>query len=497
MLRSPCCRILLVSILVLAGCSEGSSSADKDASAGTDAAVDADSGLDAAVSGDAGADLGLDAAVDGGKLDPGTSWAKGVGGTSSDEGEAVAVDNQGNVYVTGIFSESLDFGDGARTSAGEMDVFVVSYDAAGALRWVKTFGGPNEDRGLALAVNHDTLVVAGCLESPLDIDGTALPNAGGEDVFIATFDLAGQLRRAKTFAGVDDARATAVAIDGAGNVAITGFFNGVADFGGKSLSSNNEFNIDLFVARYDSSGALSWAKSFGNGLYDRGRSVAFDHSGGVILSGEYAVAVNFGGGMRESAGQTDAVVVAFDVDGKYRWDVHWGGTGFDSAYTVAVDSDDSLVVIGQFSSDVDFGEGVITARGNWDAFFARLDRSGAQRWVKTLSSPEPDRGYGVAIDAEGNAYLTGSFNDTATVDGGGELTSSGYSDIYLVSYDRAGTLRRAERLGGAESDEGSSLAAGPSGEVLVTGYVSASFDGPTGEVLGAGGRDIVLWRVVP
>ena len=343
----------------------------------------------------------------------------------------------------------------------------------------------------------DGIIVVGGFESAELVFGDdQLTNKGGEDIFIASLDTAGQPRWARAFGGTDHERATAVTVDADGNHAITGFFTGEIDMGGQTLKTSGDFDVDVFVASFRGDRGLRWAKRFGNSMYDRGRAITFDRGGGIIVAGEFIFEINFGDGSLEGADKTDVFVASFDPEGEVRWAVPFGGAEYDSAYGVAADEAGNVVLVGQFGKEVTFGADTVTASGKYDAFLVGLDPSGGVRWLRTISSPGPDRGYGVALDAAGSAYLTGTFQETAAFQGG-ELTSAGASDLYLISYDSAGALRWAERLGGADYENGSGVAVGPFGEVFACGYFSGELTAPGGQLSAAAGRDALLWRHAP
>ncbi|MBW2734767.1 MAG: hypothetical protein JRH20_20460 [Deltaproteobacteria bacterium] len=177
------------------------------------------------------ADLGVDALVIG--TNPVHLWSTHMGSVDYDQSYDIAVDASGNIFVIGTFRGTVDFGGGPRVSAGARDIFLASYTSGGAHRWSKRFGGLTEDFGQALTV------------------------------------------------------------DRSGNVTITGYFEGTADFGSGPFTSAGR--NDIFVASYDSNGVHRWSKRFGGSTYDGGYALAVDGSDNVIVSGQYWETMTFGG----------------------------------------------------------------------------------------------------------------------------------------------------------------------------------------------------------
>ncbi|MDP6902744.1 MAG: SBBP repeat-containing protein, partial [Acidimicrobiales bacterium] len=168
------------------------------------------------------------------------------GGTGVDEGQSVAVDGSGNVYTTGYFQNTVDFGAGNVTSAGSFDVFVTKHNAAGAHQWTTTLGGTTSDVGYG------------------------------------------------------------VAVDGSGNVHVSGYFSGTVNFGAGNVTSAG--NYDVFVTKLNSSGAHQWTTTLGGTGTDVGYGVAVDGSGNVYTAGYFNGTVNFGAGNVTPAGNNDVFV---------------------------------------------------------------------------------------------------------------------------------------------------------------------------------------------
>jgi hypothetical protein len=118
---------------------------------------------------------------------PGTHlWSRRFGGTSFDQGLGVAVDGSGNVLVTGVFEGTVDFGGGPLTSAGIIDIFVAKYSGTdGSHVWSRRFGSTIFDEGLGVAVDGSgNVLVTGVFEGTVDFGGGPLTSAGGNDIFL-------------------------------------------------------------------------------------------------------------------------------------------------------------------------------------------------------------------------------------------------------------------------------------------------------------------------
>ena len=219
-----------------------------------------------------------------------------------------------------------------------------------------------------------------------------------------------------------------------------------------------------------------WSKRFGTlGSSTRGYGIAVDASRNVLVAGSFNGTVNFGGTNLIAQG-TDVVLAKYTLSGTHVWSKRFGGTGADQAYAVAVDNSGNILIVGYFQGTANFGGSNITSTGNSDAFVAKYDPNGVHQWSRWLGTPEADQAYAVAVNDDGDVYLTGYVHGVVP------------SDVFLTKYDPAGTMYWFKALGGEGYDEGLSLDVDGLGNVIVTG----SFEGDVdfgGGVLSTPGAD--------
>ncbi|MDP6284457.1 MAG: SBBP repeat-containing protein, partial [Acidimicrobiales bacterium] len=176
------------------------------------------------------------------------------GGTSSDHGYGVAVDSSGNVYVTGNFAGTVNFGAGDVTSAGGYDAFVTKFDSSGAHQWTTTLGGTGADSGWSVAVDGSSNVhVTGNFAGTVNFGAGNVTSAGSNDVFVTKLNSSGAHQWTTTLGGTGGQVGKGVAVDSSGNVHVTGEFNGTVNFGAGDVTYAGGY--DAFVTKFDSSGA--------------------------------------------------------------------------------------------------------------------------------------------------------------------------------------------------------------------------------------------------
>ena len=370
-------------------------------------------------------------------------FSTSFGGTSSDGSRHVDVTTGPNdeIIVVGEFGTTVDFGAGPVTTAGNADIFVVAYDSTGAFLWANTFGGPEDDLGLAVKTQGSGLVlVAGSFEDTCNFDGFSRTSAGGFDAFVAQLFLStGAVFRVNRYGSTSEDRIYAVDTDASQQVYIGGTFTGTVSFGG--IGSVFGETGDAFVARLSPT-------------------------------------------LRGSGG----------------WIYEFGGFSRDIVYDLETDELGNVVATGIYAQTVDFqtGTGTTASQGGYDGFLLSLDTgTGAPNWVTTFGGTNNDiaRSVGV-IPSTGRVGVVG-YVPSAPVLFPASLTYGGANDAFLLIYDQAGTFQEAYLDGGTGNDRFRAIDGGSQGY-----SIGGEFSGAATSILGqplssSGGRDAVIMRVNP
>jgi hypothetical protein len=371
------------------------------------------------------------------------------------------VDSSGNVYVTGNFAGTVNFGAGDVTSAGGYDAFVTKFDSSGAHQWTTTLGGTGADSGWSVAVDGSSNVhVTGYFTGTVNFGAGNVTSAGSNDVFVTKLNSSGAHQWTTTLGGTGADDGWSVAVDGSSNVHVTGEFSGTVNFGAGNVTSAG--GVDVFVTKLNSSGAHQWTTTFGDTSTDVGYGVAVDGSSNVHVTGKFVGTVNFGAGNVTSVGvgTVDVFVTKLNSSGAHQWTTTLGGTGGQVGKGVAVDSSGNVHVTGEFNGTVNFGAGDVTYAGGYDAFVTKFDSSGAHQWTTTFGGTSTDIGYGVAVDGSSNVYTTGKFKNTVDF-GAGDVTSAGGDDGFVVKLNSAGQAAVAPGGGGGGGGGGTPPAPPP------------------------------------
>ena len=366
------------------------------------------------------------------KLDPAGAhlWSRRFGDAGAQQALAAATDGAGNVLVAGSMTGTVDFGGGNLASAGAEDLFVVKLDPAGAHLWSRRFGGAAQElaRGVATDPSGGVFLV-GEAASLVDFGGGPLPGGGGSDVVVAKLDPDGAHVWSKRFGDAANQAAVAAAAATDGSVIVTGTLAGTADFGGGPLLGAGQG--DVFLARFDAAGAHVWSKRFGDANPQTSFDVACDAAGNVLLTGELSGAADFGGGALISAGSTDAFVAKFDPAGGHLWSKRFGDAAAQRGRGVAADPFGNVLVTGAIAGATDLGGGALVSAGQTDIFAAKFAPDGAHVWSARFGDAALQAGHAVAADGDANPVLTGSLAGTANF-GGGPLASAGAQDVFVT-----------------------------------------------------------------
>jgi hypothetical protein len=454
-------------------------------------------------------------------------WAKNMGGSLKDEGNSLAMDSSGNVYVTGWFQGKAFFGEGTKTisliSSGESDIFTAKYDNTGNLLWVKQMRGDLNEGGYAIALDKSNNVyTAGFFRGTVDFNPDSgiyeLTSSGDFDIFITKLDSSGNFIWAKRMGGNSIEQLSSLVIDLSGYLYVGGYFSDTADFDPSDLSFNltaagTDHSYDAFIAKLDVSGNFIWAKQMGGNSQDLLHALAIDTIGNIYSTGSFIGRSDFDPGrdtfILHSELNRDIFVSKLDSSGNLIWVQQLGGTSRDIGYSIEVDFAGNVYTAGSFEGTADFNPGPnisnITSYGLADIFICKLDNDGNFLWVKQLGGDSADAVVAMTFDSLGNIYTTGWFSKSSDFDPGLQsyiLTSAGQRDIFISKLDSSGNFAWAERMGGPYDDMGIDVSVDPNGSIYSIGYFAGMSDFSldntfTFQLTSSGSHDIFIKKFNP
>ena len=329
----------------------------------------------------------------------GFQWAKQIGGAATDvtSGLGITADATGNVYLTGTFTGVADIDSLGITvhlpNAGMADVFFAKYDTNGNYLWGKSIGGSSQDGAFGIAVDGNNVYITGAFQGT-DFNptggsgGSPLPSASLADVFFGKYNASdGSFVWAKSIAGSGQDIGQSIAVDGTGNVYLTGSFQGTTSFDAINSYSLTATGLkDVFFAKYATDGHFKWAKKIGsstNNAIDScsGSSIVVAQSGNIYLTGYFNGQADFnplGGDTLIAGAKGDLFFAKYDSTGVYNWAKDVCSDSLSIGYSIAVDNSENVYLTGSFKGIADFDPGYgienLTSVGNFgaeDIFFAK------------------------------------------------------------------------------------------------------------------------------
>lgn len=322
-------------------------------------------------------------------------WTASATGSGSGA-YGVAADASGNMYMTGSINGTLNFNSSASATTitltstlGGNDIFLAKYNSAGVVQWVRRFGGPRSDESRSLVC------------------------------------------------------------DPAGNVYMSGSYEGTASFGSVTPAAAATGTANLFVAKFDGAGNTQWVTTAANAGIFSGRGFSFwrfnalniDDCGNLYVTGDFLNTANFGGITITSSGRADMYVAKLNSSGVWQWAKRGGGSGDDMGLNVVVDDKYSVYVTGVFAGTATFDSRTITSTASSKLFVAKYSSTGCAscpdvqiQWLKSSTGSATDGSQGVAVDRFHRVYIAGGFTGTS-VFGSTSVTSAGTGDILIASLD--------------------------------------------------------------
>ncbi|MBD1208970.1 MAG: VCBS repeat-containing protein, partial [Ignavibacteria bacterium] len=353
-----------------------------------------------------------------------------IGGAGVDVSEHLTIDASGNVYVTGNTSGSFP------TTAGAYQT---------------TFG------------------------------------TGANDAFVTKLNPTGTALVYSTYiGGTGDDRGRNIAVDGSGSVVVAGYTSGgFPTTAGVYQTVYGGNTFDAFVTRLNAAGtALVYSTYLGGAGADQGFGIALDAGGNAYAIGQASAGfpTTVGAYQTVVGGATDAFVTKLSPTGTAVYSTFLGGTGSENSFAIAVDASGNAYVTGNAVAGFPTTGGAyqtVFGTGARDAFVTKLNAAGSALVYSTyLGGAGDERGYGIAVDASGNAHIAGYTTGSFPTTGGVFQTTfgGGARDGYVTKLDAAGSaLLYSTYLGGAGSDECQGLVLDASGNVVVAGLAGTGF----------------------
>jgi uncharacterized repeat protein (TIGR01451 family) len=391
-------------------------------------------------------------------IDPVLSYSTLLGGSGFDSATAMVVDSAGSAYVAG-FTDSYDLPAASpeqNFNAGGNDAFVAKLNPAGnGLIYCTYVGGTGDDRayGIAVDASGSAYLTGTTASTNFPVRNALQPKlAGGRNAFVAKLSPAGNVLVFSTYLGGNGSdTGYGVALDSIGNAYIVGDTTSI-NFRASGLQRGYHGAQDAFVAKLSADGSrLVYSTYLGGGNTDHGAAIAVDLGGSAYVTGstwstDFPVANAL---QSANAGGQNAFLARFSADGNtLLFSTYLGGSGGTVAYpetgpAIALDGQGNAYITGVTSStDFPSLHALQSARaGITDAFVSKVSASGVLTYSTYLGGSGVEIGNAIVVDSNGGAYVAGyTYSTDLPVVNALQPVMAGDCDAFLAYLSPAGDL---------------------------------------------------------
>lgn len=404
----------------------------------------------------------------------GHAWSKNFGGKGEEIITSIAVDpDSGDIFGTGYFRDTIDFGGGPMASTGSDDIFLFRLTADGQHVWSKRFGDASYQTAYSLALDSTgAIYIVGEMDGSIDFgDGKPVTSKGSQDAFVAKFDPDGKVMWSRLFGDAESQSGKSVAITPTNQVIVAGTFYGFIPLTGMELPSNPN-GSDMFVIKLDSSGFDVGAKKYGGTGSEEMMDIAVDSTGSVLVTGSFYDTIDFGSlGLFPSAGSSDAFVLKLEPNLSESWVRIYGDASPQRGGTVVTSTKDDVFVMGDYAGSMLLGDGssLMAPAQQRAVFLLSVSSNGAFRWGKSVGLSQGFFARQImTVDPSSQSIIAAGFFE-GTLDFGGGSLAALYVDAFAAKIGWDGSHISSARFGGPMVEAFFDVAASPTGDLFVCG----------------------------
>jgi hypothetical protein len=416
-------------------------------------------------------------------------WVQLLGGNGADYVSKIVVDQQANVYGIGHFRDSLN----QNQSFGNEDILIFKYNPNGQLIWTKQLGSIREDLGKDIAINDNgDLFITGHYRNTLYYDNDSLVSLGNTDAFVAKLDLQGNFSWVKSIGNTGFETGTSIACDPLGNSYVAGTFEDSLSINNQNLQTYGTLNN--FIIQLNPAGNLGWKNSIGTPTFDNLKDIQLDANGNVYVVGHFRAVLSGTLGQLNSNGDQDALLLKLDTNGQLLWWKNQGGSFADYGFALKIQAP-YLYWTGAYKDSMLVNGLPLISAGEYDAFLIQADLQGNTNWIQEVGGLDDSKGLDLATTSDGKIYLAGYFEGTALWANDSFSSRSPRhvpSDIFISEYSSNGSYLSVQTMQGPMNDFATGIVAIDS-SFYVTGVCQDSiyFDSLL-EISQAGSLDIFI-----
>lgn len=427
----------------------------------------------------------------------GYEWLKSVSGANDDVARGVCLDSLSNIYVTGSFSGTTTLGGQTLNSNGGTDIFIAKFDMNGNLVWAKSFGSVSLDFAFDIDCEPDGsfCITGGFRQTMVLSQNTTITSTGGFDLFTAKFNTNGDCLWAKTATGNGSEYGNEIVSTVSGHVTVIGNTQGTMIIENDTLVHLD--STDLFVVKYDTDGKKIWSKGLRGMGNSGGRAISSDNLENTYIAGSFEgnIYVDTLVFSSTSTSGNDVFVSRLSSEGTLIWARHFGGKGDDYSRGIDTDSYGNVYVSGVFSDTIHFDGFTLIASGSSDIFLLKMDSLGNIVWAKKIGNSGTEEGCEIEVNKSGEIFISGGFSQTISL-GSNNFNSIGYRDVFTAKLDSSGNIIWAKTAGSSQDDVNYAIGLNELNEDICTiGTYSGTFTDGIDSIMFAGSIDSYISKI--
>lgn len=346
-----------------------------------------------------------------------TQWLMLLDKDNSNELIRLAISRQGDIYITGSFTKSIQIGTVNLKTTQSRSPFVLKLTPQGKALWGVTAQTEGVGTGLALS-KQGFLAWSGTYKNQwlmgnMKLNSQAQPDTKGNlgtNGFLTLFNPQKIAQWSVSLPSKDTSTFTQISLDSQNNIYATGSFQGSLYTGASTFQGKGK--SDAFVAKYTPQGSLEWLRIIGGPDADSGQGITLDHNQNVYVSGSFSTRISLGSKTLTSVGQQDAFVTKLDPKGQYQWSHSFGGGKTDASSDLTIDTKNNLHVYGTYWRTITFGKQQIQALRSSDAFLVTFSLLGEVQRLRSLGGEYADFGSSIASSPQGEVAVGGKFTNS-------------------------------------------------------------------------------------
>jgi hypothetical protein len=412
-------------------------------------------------------------------------------GSGSDMAYDIVHDGTGNYYLFGNFDDSLRTKTQNLTTAGGSDIFVAKFDQNNQMQWMQQIGGPGNEVATSLFWRNGSLYTFGTFTGESNIGGRSVSTTANRDVFLARVSGDGQVDYMGQLRADGDYNAVDMAVDPAGNTYMLLSFRGDIVLDGFEYTAEEDY--EALLVKLDRNGSIAWSKHLAGLYHPEGAGIAVDDDH-VIFAASFEKEIWVDDLRYVSDGNSDVLVTKFDKEGNLMWGDRSRGEAADILHDVAVDNAGNIYLTGAFERNFRWGDREVSSASGQDVYVVKLNQGGHLQWLRHASGGiANDRAHAIAVDEQGNVFITGIFTGDITFYERNLEGGTG-QELFLAVYNRDGQLQQLRRGGTIGENRGLRLAPLNNGRVVVAGNFRGSANINNVQLQSNAMEDVYVWQ---